>query len=142
ARAVLILAYGLLLVRVAGRRVFGKWSALDFVLAIIIGSNLSRALTGGAPLGGTMAATTLLVALHWLLSHLSARIPAVSHLLEGRAIVLARRGERADHDRLRHAISDADFDEALRERGIATAEEAERITLEPSGKITILKRKD
>ncbi len=142
ARAVLIFAYGLLLVRVAGRRMFGKWSALDFVLAIIIGSNLSRALTGGAALGGTLAATTVLVALYWLLAHLAARIPAVSHLLEGRAVVLAQHGKHAERDRLRHAISQADLDEALRERGIATPEEAERITLEPSGKITILKRKD
>jgi uncharacterized membrane protein YcaP (DUF421 family) len=141
ARAVLIFAYGLLLVRVAGRRIFGKWSALDIVLSIIIGSNLSRALTGGAPLGGTLAATTLLVALHWLLAQLSARVPAVSHVLEGRSILLARNGERSERDRMWHAISHADLDEALRQSGVGKPEEAERITLEPSGKITVLKRK-
>ena len=51
ARSVLIFAYGLALVRSAGRRIFGKWSALDIIVAFVIGSNLSRALTGGAPLG-------------------------------------------------------------------------------------------
>ena len=32
---------------------FGRWSALDIVLAIITGSSLSRARTGSAPLWGT-----------------------------------------------------------------------------------------
>jgi hypothetical protein len=39
---------------VAGRRVFGRWAALDIVVAIVVGSNLSRALTGAAQLGGTL----------------------------------------------------------------------------------------
>lgn len=46
ARAAVIFAYGLVLVRVAGRRVFGKWAALDIIVSVIVGSNLSRALTG------------------------------------------------------------------------------------------------
>ena len=70
ARAVLVFAYGLVLVRIAGRRVFGKWSALDIIVSIIVGSNLSRAMTGGAPLWGTLAATTLLMGLHRLTQHL------------------------------------------------------------------------
>lgn len=51
-RAVLIFAYGFAMVRVLGRRVFGKWAALDIIISIIVGSNLSRALTGSAPLWG------------------------------------------------------------------------------------------
>jgi uncharacterized membrane protein YcaP (DUF421 family) len=141
ARAILIFVYGLLLVRVAGRRIFGKWSALDIVLSIIIGSNLSRAMTGGAPLGGTLAATTLLVVLHWLLAQMSARVPAVSNVLEGRAIVIRRGGETAERDRTWHAISHADLAEAPRQSGVEKPEDADRITLEPSGKITVLKHK-
>lgn len=141
ARAVLIFAYGLLLLRIAGRRIFGKWSALDIVLSIVIGSNLSRALTGGAPLGGTLAATTLLVGLHWLLAQLSARIPAVSRVLEGGAVTLAVDGRTMSAQRLRHAISHADLAEALRQSGVSQPDEAALVTLEPSGKITILKRK-
>lgn len=140
ARAVLIFAYGLLLVRIAGRRVFGKWSALDIVLSIIIGSNLSRAMTGSAPLWGTLAATTVLVLLHWVLAHLAARLQPVSRLVEGSPIILARGGEMTRGERIRHSVSEADLAEALRQSGISRPEEAEQITLEPSGKITILKR--
>lgn len=52
-------------VRIAGKRVFGKWAALDIIVSIMAGSNLSRALTGNAPLGGTLAATSLLMGLHY-----------------------------------------------------------------------------
>lgn len=46
ARAVLIFAYGLFLMRHSGRRTFGKWSALDVIVSVIVGSTFSRALTG------------------------------------------------------------------------------------------------
>ena len=64
ARAVLIFFYGLALLRLTGRRTFAHWSALDVLLSIIIGSNLSRALTGSVPLAGTLLASALLVGLH------------------------------------------------------------------------------
>ncbi|OWK29423.1 DUF421 domain-containing protein [Sphingomonas dokdonensis] len=139
ARAVLILFDGLLAVRIVGRRIFGKWSALDIVVSIVIGSNLSRALTGSAPLLGTLAATTLFLLLHWLLAHCAARFPAMSRLLEGRAITIYREGVHRDA-RLRHSVSQADLDEALRQSGLTSVTDAREVTLEPSGKITVLKR--
>ena len=63
-RTVVVFCYGLAVVRLAGRRVFGKWSALDFIVSIIVGSSLSRAITGSAALGGTLASTTLIMLLH------------------------------------------------------------------------------
>ena len=140
ARAALVLAYGLLTVRVVGRRIFGKWSALDIVVSIVIGSNRSRALTGSAQLLGTLVATTVFLLLHWLLAHLAARFPAVSRLLEGQAITIFKEG-KADHGaRLRHSVSEADLDEALRQSGVTSVNDARQVTLEPSGKITVLKR--
>jgi uncharacterized membrane protein YcaP (DUF421 family) len=94
ARAAVIFAYGFALVRIAGRRVFGKWAALDIIVSIIVGSSLSRAVTGNAALFGTLTAMTLLIGLHWVLSHAAARSPRLSRLLEGSAIELARNGER------------------------------------------------
>ncbi len=46
----LIFAYGLVLVQLSGRRTFGKWSALDVIVSIMLDSSQSRALTGSAPL--------------------------------------------------------------------------------------------
>lgn len=139
ARAVLILIYGLLLVRIAGRRVFGKWSALDIVVSIVIGSNLSRALTGNAPLLGTLVASAVLMALHWLLAHIAARWSGMSHLLEGSSIRLGASGALARDKCVRNGVSEADLNEALRNKGVQTAEETKLIVLEPSGSINVLK---
>jgi len=139
ARAALVFAYGLLLVRIAGRRVFGRWSAIDIVVSIIVGSNLSRALTGNAPLAGTLCATTLLMALHWLCAQAAARSPALSRLFEGRPLTLGRGGRLVDRGGMRTAISDADLAEALHQAGIERLEDSRLVVLEPSGKISVLK---
>jgi len=140
ARAVLIFLYGLLLVRVAGRRVFGRWAALDIVVSIIVGSNLSRALTGNAPLWGTLAATTLLMALHWAMAHGAARIRWFSRLVEGGPIRLAEDGEADERVLNSHGVSRADLHEALRDKGLEHVRETRLIMLEPSGNVTVLKR--
>ena len=119
ARAAVVFLYGLVLVRLSGRRAFGKWGALDIVVSIIVGSNLSRALTGSAPFAGTLAATAVLMLLHWLFALAAARSPALSRLIEGGAILLARDGRIEHGVRIRHTVSEADIDEALREKGAA-----------------------
>jgi uncharacterized membrane protein YcaP (DUF421 family) len=139
ARAILILAYGLAILRLAGRRIFGRWSALDIIVSIIVGSNLSRALTGNAPLLGTIAATTVLIGLHWLLARLAAHYLPLSRILEGRSIELGRGGEIDRPKTTRNAVTEADLNEALRQAGIEEVGRTAKITLEPSGKITVLK---
>lgn len=139
AHAILISAYGLVLVRVSGRRVFSKWSALDIIVTIVIGSNLSRAMTGNAPLFGTLAATTMLMAIHWAIARGAARAPWLSQLVEGRAIDLATGGRLTERTRRAHGVSDADLDEALRGAGVERVKDTRKITLEPSGRINVLK---
>lgn len=138
ARAVLIFVYGWIAVRIVGRRVFGKWAALDIIVSIIIGSNLSRAITGSAPLWGTLASTALLLALHWTLAQLAARYPKLSHLIEGRAAVLAEGGRVNSKVMHRWSISEADVKEALRQRGRHRVEDFAQLVLEPSGSISAL----
>jgi len=139
ARAAVIFAYGLVLVRVAGRRVFGQWTALDIIVAIVTGSTLSRALTGNADLFGTLAATTLLMVLHWALSRASSRWPSVSRLLEGGPVRLAQDGRLDGAMLQRHAVSQGTLEEAVRRAGLDRPEEARLIMLEASGTITVMK---
>ena len=141
ARALLVFVYGLILLRAIGRRAFGKWTPVDIVVSIIIGSNLSRALTGHAPLLGTLAATTVLFALHSVLVHAVARSAWLSRLLEGKAIDLARDWNRNEANLLHRAVSEVDLHEALRQSGVEDIAQTRRVVLEPSGKITVLKAK-
>jgi len=141
ARTLVIFVYGVAAVRILGRRIFGKWAALDVVVATIVGSSLSRTLTGSAPFYGTLLATGFLMVLHWLAAQAAARSGLMSRLFEGRGATLAQDG-RLDRDTAkRHAVSDADIDEALHQSGAAGLSDATRVILEPSGKITALKPK-
>ncbi|HEU0095090.1 MAG TPA: YetF domain-containing protein [Rhizomicrobium sp.] len=143
ARAVLIFGYGLLLLRLSGRRTFGQWSALDIVISVIVGSALGRAMTGSAPLPGTMAAAAVLVVLHVGLAHLVARSNRMSRWLEGVPVVLIDHG-RIDHrTRMAHMISENDLAAALREKGVdgdVTLENVKLVKLETSGEISVIKR--
>jgi uncharacterized membrane protein YcaP (DUF421 family) len=140
ARTLVIFFYGVAVVRLLGRRIFGKWAALDIVVAIIIGSNLSRTLTGSAPFLGTLLATTVLILLHWLAAQGAARSRLMSRLFEGLGTTLAEDG-RLDRDTaVRFSVSEADINEALHQSGAAGVEDTRRMILEPSGKITVLRR--
>src|ERR1700744_1970962 len=88
ARAVLLFSYGLLLLRVSGPRMFGHWSALDFVITIMVGSALARAITGSAPLVGTVVAAAVLAFLHVALGHAVARNDKLARLVEGCAVTI------------------------------------------------------
>jgi len=138
-RAVVVFVFGLVLLRVSGRRVFARWSALDIIVSIIMGSCLSRALTGSAPLGGTLLAMILLAFLHWLLALTAARSVRFARLVEGGAVVLGHSGIVLEREVRQHNISATDIEEALRKEGVADVSETRQLTLEPSGNITVLK---
>ena len=140
ARAVLIFFFGLVLVRVAGKRVFGKWTALDIVVSIIIGSNLSRALTGAAPFVETIIATTVLVLLHSALIMAGVRWPALGHLMKGRGVRLIEDGRPDHHAMRKHGIGEHDLEEALRGCGLDELGEVRAAYLERNGDISVLKR--
>lgn len=142
ARAALIFTYGLLLLRLSGPRLFGHWSALDIVISIMVGSALARAMTGSAPLLGTMAAAAVMAFLHVMLAHWVARNQLVAHWVEGEAVTLVDHG-RIDHAMRRHCkISESDLREALRQEGVdgeAHIGNVKTMALEPSGHLSVVK---
>ncbi|HEX5461339.1 MAG TPA: YetF domain-containing protein [Steroidobacteraceae bacterium] len=137
-RAFVVFVFGLVLLRISGRRTFARWSALDIIVSIIMGSSLSRALTGSAPLGGTLLAMILIAFLHWVLARAASRSPRFAHLVEGRAVILGESGNVLPREMQRYNISQTDMQEALRKEGIADPGQTRQVTLEPSGTITVL----
>ena len=53
-------------VRFADRRMLGKYSAFDTVLAVMIGAVLGRTINGGARLWASLMAVVVLAAFHWV----------------------------------------------------------------------------
>lgn len=138
-RALLIFLYGLVLIRLGPRRIFGKNTVYDVLLAVILGSALSRALTGNAPFVPTLAAATALVVLHALLGRLALGVPAVGRLVKGSETLLLRDGEIDRRALRRSNLTERDLMEALRLKGAASAEKVEAAYLERSGDISVIK---
>lgn len=137
ARAILVFFFGLALMRFSGRRIFAKWSALDVIVSVVVGSNLSRTLTGSAPLWGTLAASALFVALHWLLAHLVAGFPGMARLLEGAPTPIGEKGNIDEVALLRHGLSREDIAVALRQKGLTSVAQTRLLVIEPNGKLSV-----
>lgn len=139
-RALVIFAIGLAFVRLAGERVFGKWGALDILLAIIIGSNLSRTITGGAPFVPTLAATAVLIGAHALLAYAALWWSPLGGLLKGRPSQLVADGEIDWRAMRRHGVGRGDLEQALRRAGQADTRAVQAAFLERSGDISVILR--
>ena len=140
-RAIFVFLVWLAIVRMADRRLLGKYSAFDVVLAVMLGSVLSRAINGAAPLWGTLAAAAVLVAMHWVLSFLSFHWHAFGHAIKGLPRTLIVDGKVYERELRKNLITNHDLCEMLRLQGrIADPSEAKLATLERNGQISAMAR--
>src|ERR671929_718768 len=72
-RAVVVYMVAVLIVRLGKKRFMGRATAFDVILGIMLGSIVSRAVTGNAPFFPALAASAVLVAMHWLFSSIALR---------------------------------------------------------------------
>ena len=141
ARAVLLLAIGLVCVRIAGRRTFSQAAPLDIIVYLIVGSNLSRIMVGGANVFPSLAATLTLVVLHRLLAYCTLKKSALSEWLKSHPTVLVRDGSVDEQAMARQGISRDDLLEGLRMKDAESVDEVQLATLERSGKISVVRKK-
>lgn len=141
-RAIIVFIYGVVATRLGAWRAFGRWSPPDIIVAIIIGSNLSRALTGPAPLISTMVGTTVFLAAYWLLSFAASRSDWLDWLFKGSPVPIMRDGT-VDKSALRRVVlSRRDLDEALRAKGVAQDGRVAAALLERNGTVTVIRHED
>ena len=139
-RAVFLLAYGILCVRIAGRRTFADYTPVDIVVALIVGSNISRVMTGKAAVVPTLSATLLLVVLHRALAWASLRGGWLAWLIKSKPIIVIRDGVIDEAARRRADLSIPDLYEAIRSEQAETPEDVKLATVESSGKVSVIRR--
>ena len=83
-RTLFVYAFALAAVRLGSKRFLSQASAFDVIVAIMLGSILSRAVRPEADLGPTLLSAALLVAVHWVLAALTARLDWFGPLVKGR----------------------------------------------------------
>jgi uncharacterized membrane protein YcaP (DUF421 family) len=73
---------------------WAKAPAFDMMLGIMVGSIVSRAITGNAPLVPALAATATLIALHSVLTAVTCRWHGFGEMIKGRPRVIVRGGHK------------------------------------------------
>ena len=77
-----------LLLRLGGWKIFGKKSAMDYVIIIVMGSVLSKVIIGDAGFFPATAACLAMVLFNRLVSALCARLNWLSLFIEGKPVRL------------------------------------------------------
>jgi uncharacterized membrane protein YcaP (DUF421 family) len=141
-RAAGIYLAGWAILRIGGNRFLGQETAFDIVLAFVLGSTLSRAINGSAPLLVTLIASALLVVLHHLLAWMTWRFHRLGKLLKGQAMTIIREGRPVDDTIRKLRVSQGDLDEALRLNGsLDDPGQVKEARFERNGDISFIKMK-
>lgn len=131
----------LAMVRLSGKRAVGQYTPFDLILVVLLGNAVQNSLLGKdvSLLGGLLLAATL-IGLNWAVGVVSARSRTADRVLAGEPVLLAKDGEIYKTALRRENISQADFEEAMREADCANVDEIHLALLETNGRISIIKR--
>src|SRR4051812_9809643 len=137
-RALAVYLLALAAVRLGSKRFLSQASAFDVVVAIMLGSIMSRAVSG-SPFWPTVLSGAVLIGAHWLLAALAYRIDWLGPLVKGRPTLLVREG-RVDREAMRQAgVSERDLEQAVRlQAGESDLARVRQARLERDGSISVV----
>jgi uncharacterized membrane protein YcaP (DUF421 family) len=139
-RALIIYVAGVVIVRLGKSRLISRATPLDVILAFILGSLLSRGITGHAPLSHTIVASAALVLIHYVFTALACRNRRFESMIKGHQYPLVVDGD-IHRENMRHShVSDDDLREAARMNGVADLTDVAQAYKERSGEVSIIKR--
>lgn len=138
-RTAIVYVVTLAVVRIGASRVMGKASAVDDVVAIMLGSIMSRAINGSAPFFPTFASGAVLIGMHWLLTMLAYRTSWFGAIVKGERIRLIADGEVQRDGMRRSGVTERDLAQALRTTTGSEDPSTVRVAyLERSGDISVV----
>lgn len=137
-RGVLVFLFAVALFRLLPRKSLADTSVIDLVLTLLIGSSLSRALTGNAAIGPTFVACIVLAALWIGMGMLAMRSEWASRLLKGRPLEIIRDG-KVDEAALRRAhMGRRDLEQKIRGQGYRRVEDVPLAYIERNGSVSVV----
>jgi uncharacterized membrane protein YcaP (DUF421 family) len=139
-RALVVYVAGIAMLRLGSRRLLGRRTPFDFVLTIILGSTMARAINGAAPLFPTLVAALLLVVLDRAFASAAWRWEGLGPWLHGSVATLVVDGKRDEEGLRRTHVTDQALDTAIRLAGVRRLEDVLEARLEPSGEISVVTR--
>ncbi|HLM53016.1 MAG TPA: YetF domain-containing protein [Pseudoxanthomonas sp.] len=138
-RAAVVYVLAILIVRIGDKRFIGKHTALDVTLGIMLGSVLSRAITGNSPFVPTLAAGLALLLLHSAMAVLAFYWSRFGTWVKGRDRPLVEDGRILWKAMRASQLTENDLMAALRNTGgITDVAQMRRAPLERNGRISVI----
>jgi uncharacterized membrane protein YcaP (DUF421 family) len=143
ARAAAVFIGALVCIRISGRRSFGQRSPFDYVVAILLGATLSRAIVGASPAIPTVVASFVIVLLHRVLAWGCLHSPRLERLVGGTERQLYRDGRFDEKQMSAALITRTDlFETARQQLGANDLSGIRAATLERNGEISLIRDRD
>lgn len=139
-RAILAFFLTLVLLRIAGLRTFGKKTAFDNVIVIMLGSIFSRVVVGASPFIPTTLACLAFVLVHRILAWISVYNDTLGRWIKGEASSLYASGKWNGKNMREAFVSEKDIHESLRHQlHEDSLENVNEIIQERNGEISIVR---
>lgn len=139
-RTTAVYLFLLVMVRIMGKREIGQLSPFDLVVAITIGELAAVALELESDLVKALVPIALIALLELLLSYASLKSHVLRRLITGSPTVVIENGRIHYENLKRNRYNTSDLLSQLREKDVFSPGEVEYAILEPSGRLSVLKR--
>lgn len=140
-RAFIMFFITLGLIRIGGMRIFGKKTAFDNILVIMLGAILARGVVGASPFLSTVVAGGVMVLIHKILALLALKYVWVGKIVKGIHRSLFKNGEMNTRNMRIAAISKDDLMEGVRlQINSNSLEDVEEAYIEKNGQVSIVEK--
>lgn len=139
ARCIFIYVFGIFLLRVGNKRLLGKMTTFDTILAIVIGSLFSRAITVPGMFIEILLACLVLVLLHRFFAFLASHYHWFGIWIKGHDRIIVKDGEILWDEMKKSNLSERDLIEMLRlNAGTVDISRVQVAHLERNGNISFM----
>jgi uncharacterized membrane protein YcaP (DUF421 family) len=140
-RAFIMFFITLALIRLGGMRIFGKKTAFDNVLVIMLGAVLARGVVGASPFLSTIAASAVMVIIHKILALLAMKHVWIGKIVKGIHRSLYKDGEMNRENMRIATISKDDLMEGVRlEINSDNLDDVKEAVIEKNGQVSVIKK--
>lgn len=138
-RGLIVYVFAVALLRIGDKRFLGKNTAFDVILGIVLGSVMSRAITGNSAFVPTLLVSALLVGLHWTFAYIAFSTESFGDMIKGVPRHLVKDGAPETLTLRKSHISENDLSQALRtSQGASDLSMVDQAYLERAGDISFV----
>jgi uncharacterized membrane protein YcaP (DUF421 family) len=138
-RGIAVFIIALVLIRISGRRSFGLRTPLDNIIAVLLGSILSRTVVGASPFVPVIVACLVIVCLHRIVCWFMYKGKGITHIIQGKEILLYDKG-KFHHQQMKKAlVNEDDVMQGVRKSAMTDdLGRIERVYMERNGEISAI----